>query len=503
MFNCWYVIVIALSIYHEVNAEEKLTRQCAASQGRCAKTKDSNCESSFGSGWINNGSCCRRKPCCVFQCEDIPSNNLTNGAVTIGERTIGSTANFTCDAGHLLVGNETITCTSSGWNGNIPQCRFQCEDIPSNNLTNGAITVTERTIGSTAIFRCHAGHSLVGNETITCTSSGWNGNIPQCRFQCEDIPSNNLTNGAVTVTERTIGSTANFTCDAGHSLVGNEIITCTSSGWNGNIPQCRFQCDDIPTNSLTNGAVIVAERYVGSTANFTCDAGLSVVGRKSITCTTSGWNGNIPQCRFQCDDIPTNSLTNGTVTVKERTIGSTANFICHRGFVLVGRKSITCTTSGWDGNIPQCILANISCPETVAFFRGSKYIFTCNLATWSNSKANCNVLGGHLTSVETGDENAFLVDVVRLMHKHIEQILYAFFWIGLTDNNDEMSYKWLSGEPLNYSDWYQGSPQQPDNKNIQNKQGAHCAMIHPFYFLKWGDEFCSELANSVCEIRLT
>ncbi|XP_071148854.1 P-selectin-like isoform X3 [Mytilus edulis] len=387
MFNCWYVIVIALSIYHEVNAEEKLTRQCAASQGRCAKTKDSNCESSFGSGWINNGSCCRRKPCCVFQCEDIPSNNLTNGAVT--------------------------------------------------------------------------------------------------------------------VTERTIGSTANFTCDAGHSLVGNEIITCTSSGWNGNIPQCRFQCDDIPTNSLTNGAVIVAERYVGSTANFTCDAGLSVVGRKSITCTTSGWNGNIPQCRFQCDDIPTNSLTNGTVTVKERTIGSTANFICHRGFVLVGRKSITCTTSGWDGNIPQCILANISCPETVAFFRGSKYIFTCNLATWSNSKANCNVLGGHLTSVETGDENAFLVDVVRLMHKHIEQILYAFFWIGLTDNNDEMSYKWLSGEPLNYSDWYQGSPQQPDNKNIQNKQGAHCAMIHPFYFLKWGDEFCSELANSVCEIRLT
>ncbi|VDI72994.1 Hypothetical predicted protein, partial [Mytilus galloprovincialis] len=82
MFNCWYVIVITLSIYHEVNAEEKLTSQCAASQGKCAKTKDSNCESSFGSGWTERGSCCRRRPCCVFQCEDIPPNNLINGAVT-------------------------------------------------------------------------------------------------------------------------------------------------------------------------------------------------------------------------------------------------------------------------------------------------------------------------------------------------------------------------------------------------------------------------------------
>ncbi|VDI42922.1 Hypothetical predicted protein [Mytilus galloprovincialis] len=127
MFNHWYVIVIALIIYNETNAVEKLTRQCTASKGRCAQTKDSNCEISFGSGWIEKGKCCRRRPCCVYilvvQCEDISPNNLTNGAVTVPERTIGSTANFTCDAGHSLVGNETITCTSSGWNGSIPQCR--------------------------------------------------------------------------------------------------------------------------------------------------------------------------------------------------------------------------------------------------------------------------------------------------------------------------------------------------------------------------------------------
>ncbi|VDI56573.1 Hypothetical predicted protein [Mytilus galloprovincialis] len=125
---------------------------------------------------------------------------------------------------------------------------------------------------------------------------------------------------------------------------------------------------------------------------------------------------------IQCEDIPTNRFANGTVIVAERNVGSTAKFTCDAGLFLVGRENITCTTSGWDGNIPQC--AKILCPETVAFFRGSKYIFKCNQATWSNSEANCNVLGGHLTSVETGDENAFLVDVVALMQKHIPQIFY-------------------------------------------------------------------------------
>ncbi|CAG2204456.1 unnamed protein product [Mytilus edulis] len=288
--------------------------------------KCSSCASVFGSGWTEKGKCCRNKPCCVY----------------------------------ILA--------------------VQCEDIPPNNLINGAVTVTERTIGSTANFTCDAGHSLVGNETITCSSSGWNGNIPQCRFQCEDIPPNNLTNGAVTVTERTIGSTANFTCDAGHSLVGNETITCSSSGWNGNIPQCRLY---------------------------------------------------------------------------------------------------------------------ILCPETRVDFGGSKYIFSCNKATWSDSEKNCIARGGHLTSIGTGDENTFILDVLKLM-KDIRK-LTTISWIGLTYNNDEKSYKWLSGEPLNYSNWNQGPPQQPDTLNFRNRPGAYCALIDQS--LHWRDEFCSSKLRAICEIR--
>ncbi|CAG2198531.1 CD206 [Mytilus edulis] len=172
----------------------------------------------------------------------------------------------------------------------------------------------------------------------------------------------------------------------------------------------------------------------------------------------------------QCADIPTDSLINGTVTVTERNVGSMANFTCDADLSLVGRKSIMCTTSGWNGNIPQC--TKIVCPETVAFFRGSKYIFKCNVGNWFTSEDNCNASGGQLTSIETGDENTFLVDVITLIMNI--QRLRGYFWIGLTDNNDEMSYKWLSGEPLNYKNWYQGQPQQPDHINYQGSTGAHC-----------------------------
>ncbi|CAG2195350.1 CD206 [Mytilus edulis] len=102
----------------------------------------------------------------------------------------------------------------------------------------------------------------------------------------------------------------------------------------------------------------------------------------------------------------------------------------------------------------------------------------------------CNASGGQLTSIETGDENTFLVDVITLIMNI--QRLRGYFWIGLTDNNDEMSYKWLSGEPLNYKNWYQGQPQQPDHLNYRGSTGAHCGMIHHDYSLNWGDERCSQ-----------
>ena len=51
----------------------------------------------------------------------------------------------------------------------------------------------------------------------------------------------NLTNGQVSHTAgTTFGQTANYTCDAGYSLVGGTTRTCQTTGtWSGSAPTCQ------------------------------------------------------------------------------------------------------------------------------------------------------------------------------------------------------------------------------------------------------------------------
>ncbi|VDH99263.1 Hypothetical predicted protein, partial [Mytilus galloprovincialis] len=63
MPNCWYMTVVAFSVYHVSNGG-KLTRQCKESNGRCGINTNSSCDGMFGPGWVEMGKCCNSRPCC-------------------------------------------------------------------------------------------------------------------------------------------------------------------------------------------------------------------------------------------------------------------------------------------------------------------------------------------------------------------------------------------------------------------------------------------------------
>ena len=72
--------------------------------------------------------------------------------------------------------------------------------------------------------------------------------------------------------------------------------------------------------------------------------------------------------------------------------------------------------------------------------------------TWSNAEAEADSLGGHLATIRNAAE---------------EQWVYSTFggyggalWIGLTDRAKVFHFTWVSGEPVTYTDWGGG---QPDN----------------------------------------
>jgi len=79
-------------------------------------------------------------------------------------------------------------------------------------------------------------------------------------------------------------------------------------------------------------------------------------------------------------------------------------------------------------------------------------------SAWTVAEAEAVSLGGHLASVNNAAENQFLLDAF-CSGADSKRVL----WIGLTDNGNEGHFRWTSGEPLTYTNWFTG---EPNNKAI-------------------------------------
>jgi hypothetical protein len=78
-----------------------------------------------------------------------------------------------------------------------------------------------------------------------------------------------------------------------------------------------------------------------------------------------------------------------------------------------------------------------------------------NATTWSLAEADALARGGHLVAIGSAEENEFIrqsfgtwggVTTGRRL------------WIGLTDRKSEGTFEWVNGEPVNYTNWASGEP---------------------------------------------
>ena len=81
---------------------------------------------------------------------------------------------------------------------------------------------------------------------------------------------------------------------------------------------------------------------------------------------------------------------------------------------------------------------------------------------WLDAKAYAEKLGGYLVVVTSEEENQFVSDLVRSKN------MYQAFWIGLTDEAEEGRWKWVNGEPFEYSSWESGEPNGGRGENYVN-----------------------------------
>lgn len=76
--------------------------------------------------------------------------------------------------------------------------------------------------------------------------------------------------------------------------------------------------------------------------------------------------------------------------------------------------------------------------------------YLLNADTWTSSEARARTLGGHLVTINDVTENQWVYDTFDGANKSL--------WIGLTDLAKEGTFVWVNGQPVTYTNWNGGEP---------------------------------------------
>ena len=120
-------------------------------------------------------------------------------------------------------------------------------------------------------------------------------------------------------------------------------------------------------------------------------------------------------------------------------------------------------------------------------FNGNTYYRFDNPMPWTEARAYCEMLGGHLVSIATEEENTAMKDFISDGAK-------SNYWIGYTDYRDEGNFYWIDKTKSTYSNWGTNEPNNCfgcENYATLKKSGL------------WNDMRSSEFTSCgfICEIE--
>ncbi len=104
----------------------------------------------------------------------------------------------------------------------------------------------------------------------------------------------------------------------------------------------------------------------------------------------------------------------------------------------------------------------------------TRYVVVKHPMSWTDAKAYAERMGGHLVTISNAEENNFVYDLAK--HEGVDRA----FWIGLTDADSEGRWRWVTSEPLTFTAWGDGEP------NNENKR-EHYVNIGWVGAYRWND----------------
>uniref|UniRef100_A0A8C6TFK3 Collectin-12 n=1 Tax=Neogobius melanostomus TaxID=47308 RepID=A0A8C6TFK3_9GOBI len=127
------------------------------------------------------------------------------------------------------------------------------------------------------------------------------------------------------------------------------------------------------------------------------------------------------------------------------------------------------------------------CPPNFKKWRGSCYYYSTASQRLNFDEANtfCTNSSSHLLIINDNDEQQYIKSTIAGK---------TYFWLGLTDREEENVWKWVDGTLPAFTNW---KPGQPDNWTHGHEDGEDCAgLIHQ---ANWNDFYCTDRIGFICE----
>ncbi|XP_053549115.1 E-selectin-like [Bombina bombina] len=338
--------------------------------------------------------------CEVIQCERPvePQYGLISCSNAEDNLPENATCNFSCVKGFALVGSPSLHCIAPGqWTEEAPICKaVSCPDLtnPEQATMDCEDDFGRFKYNSNCSFQCNEGFVLIGTESLQCSSSGsWSAIVPECQaVQCPSLKAPE--NGYIDCQGKSFyNSKCSFTCAEGFKLIGRSELNCEASGeWTSSGPTCEaVQCPSL--NAPENGHIeCQGKSSYNSRCSFTCAEGFKLMGASELTCASSGeWTSSTPTCKaVQCGTlpIPDMGIMNCTNVLGDFKFGTVCKFDCKSEWLLNGSNTLECSSDGkWSATIPTCEGPQVPDDPTLkitvgAVATGASVLSTASLLAW-------------------------------------------------------------------------------------------------------------------------
>ncbi len=255
--------------------------------------------------------------CTIVTCDADAAAGLGPGVYRVddGLNVYGTDASMGCDEtlGYVLEDGSGMvrTCGADGmWTGAVSCVLYDC-GAPEAGI-NADLSAPSTMFDDEATYTCRAGYVAAEGyddpHVITCAIDGWGGTPDGAPLACDPVDCGDPGmpgDGSTEVGATTLGSSVTWACDDGYVAIGATSATCGADGsWTEAPPTCSLVDCGAPT-APTNGGVTVSTTTAGSTATYTCNAGLVPNGPTETTCGTDGsWSPGPPACEaYYCDVV--------------------------------------------------------------------------------------------------------------------------------------------------------------------------------------------------------